>query len=255
MRLNSQSQELDPDGDGIACEHLQDVPGFAPAYWTDQLPPGVVSAVLSDVIDGDTLIGQVNGTPETLELYRAWAPDIDECGGQEAKDATKRLLGDNSNGTTVYIEQSDRTRFDNGELLAYVWLKVDGRLFMLNEAIIRSGWAADYEPGDSRYAQQMIEAAEFAARHGLGNWLNCPDGPRPGQTPTPTKPPAETPEPTEAPAACEPSYPTLCIEPGIPDLDCWQIDEKSFPVLPPDPHLFDMDEDGIGCEPYSIHDE
>ena len=47
---------------------------------------------------------------------------------------------------------------------------------------------------------------------------------------------------------CDPSYPTVCILPPPPDLDCKDIPYRNFPVLPPDPHRFDGDKDGIGCE-------
>lgn len=40
----------------------------------------------------------------------------------------------------------------------------------------------------------------------------------------------------------------LCIKPPPPDLDCGEIPNWSFRVLPPDPHRFDSDKDGIGCE-------
>ncbi len=70
----------------------------------------------------------------------------------------------------------------------------------------------------------------------------------PTNTPVATATPIP-PTATTAPAAnCDPSYPTLCIPPGAPDLDCGEITDKRFPVLPPDPHRFDGDKDGIGCE-------
>jgi len=47
---------------------------------------------------------------------------------------------------------------------------------------------------------------------------------------------------------CDPSYPTVCIPPPPPDLDCKDIPYRNFVVLPPDPHHFDGDGDGIGCE-------
>jgi hypothetical protein len=47
---------------------------------------------------------------------------------------------------------------------------------------------------------------------------------------------------------CDPSYPDVCIPPSPPDLDCADISYKNFRVLPPDPHRFDGDKDGIGCE-------
>ena len=45
-----------------------------------------------------------------------------------------------------------------------------------------------------------------------------------------------------------PSYPTVCIPPPPSDLDCGDVPYRNFPVLPPDPHNFDADNDGIGCE-------
>jgi len=47
---------------------------------------------------------------------------------------------------------------------------------------------------------------------------------------------------------CSPAYPTVCIPPPPPDLDCAQIPYRKFTVLPPDPHKFDSDKDGFGCE-------
>ena len=47
---------------------------------------------------------------------------------------------------------------------------------------------------------------------------------------------------------CDPSYPDFCIPSPPPDLDCKDIPQKRFTVLQPDPHRFDGDKDGIGCE-------
>ena len=47
---------------------------------------------------------------------------------------------------------------------------------------------------------------------------------------------------------CDPSYPDFCIPSSPPDLDCKDIPQKKFTVLQPDPHRFDGDKDGIGCE-------
>jgi micrococcal nuclease len=51
------------------------------------------------------------------------------------------------------------------------------------------------------------------------------------------------------PPRCHPSYPDFCIPPPPPDLDCKDIrGPKPFHVRPPDPHRFDRDHDGWGCE-------
>jgi hypothetical protein len=47
---------------------------------------------------------------------------------------------------------------------------------------------------------------------------------------------------------CDPSYPTVCIKPPPPDLDCGDIPHTNFKVVGSDPHGFDGDNDGVGCE-------
>lgn len=96
-------------------------------------------------------------------------------------------------------------------------------------------------------------SAEF-----LGNPVYLPLVTIPEPTPTPL-PPTVTPipptavpptavPPTPIPPNCAPEYPTVCIPPPPPDLDCGDIPYRRFTVLPPDRHQFDTDNDGIGCE-------
>ena len=47
---------------------------------------------------------------------------------------------------------------------------------------------------------------------------------------------------------CDASYPDVCIPPAPPDLDCGDVSYRRFTVLPPDPHGFDGDQNGVGCE-------
>jgi hypothetical protein len=68
-------------------------------------------------------------------------------------------------------------------------------------------------------------------------------------------PPPESHEPAETTAPsggksgnCDPAYPTVCIAPPPPDLDCSEVPYTNFKVLPPDPDHFDSDGDGVGCE-------
>lgn len=69
----------------------------------------------------------------------------------------------------------------------------------------------------------------------------------PAATATPTLTSTPTPMPTSRPN-CHASYPSVCIPPPPPDLDCPNISYRRFKVLPPDPHNFDADHDGVGCE-------
>ena len=50
---------------------------------------------------------------------------------------------------------------------------------------------------------------------------------------------------------CDPAYPDFCIPPRPPNLDCGSrliAGRTNFRVLPPDPHHFDADRDGRGCD-------
>jgi hypothetical protein len=55
--------------------------------------------------------------------------------------------------------------------------------------------------------------------------------------------------PTPPPKDCDSSYPDpTCIKSPPPDLDCKDIPHRGFQVVGSDPHGFDGDNDGIGCE-------
>jgi hypothetical protein len=59
------------------------------------------------------------------------------------------------------------------------------------------------------------------------------------------QPVASAPPPT---SNCDPSYPGVCIPPAPPDLDCADVPYTDFTVIGSDPHGFDGDNDGMGCE-------
>jgi micrococcal nuclease len=132
----------------------------------------------------------------------------------------------------------------------------------------RSGYAAQSTfPPDVNYEEEIREAARFAREHGYGLWSGCltdedgntnelelsgtqgivsaPVEPAPAPAPVPER--AIIADPVEA-FGCDPSYPDICIPPSPPDLDCGDIGVRHFAVYQPDPHRFDGDFDGIGCE-------
>ena len=73
---------------------------------------------------------------------------------------------------------------------------------------------------------------------------------RVADTRPPTPAPTTSTQPTtttQPPSNCDSSYPTVCIPPPPPDLDCGDVPYQNFTVLQPDPHNFDGNNDGIGC--------
>lgn len=59
---------------------------------------------------------------------------------------------------------------------------------------------------------------------------------------------AETVAPAPVEPTCDPSYVGVCIPSPPPDLNCGDIPYRRFKVIGDDPHRFDRDKDGIGCE-------
>jgi micrococcal nuclease len=239
---------LDPDGNGVACEDLP-TGGFAPAWWTDEIPKSAVEALVISVIDGDTLKVITENGEDQVRLYRADTPELAGCGGEEATEFVRDAISMSDEGLAVWLEADTTLRDRYDRRLAYVWFTIGGNPYMLNEVLIRSGWARDVDYGDRLYENQLTTAAAFAEKWQLGQYELCggfdaenlagsgatleqidQQGPGAGQ--------------------CDPSYPTVCIPPieVTGDLDCGQIAFRRFQVLPPDPHRFDGDGNGIGCE-------
>jgi hypothetical protein len=73
--------------------------------------------------------------------------------------------------------------------------------------------------------------------------------PPPAPRVTTTAPQPLKSSPPASPAAhCDAAYPTVCIPSPPPALNCSDIPYRRFTVLAPDPHGFDRDHDGVGCE-------
>ena len=64
--------------------------------------------------------------------------------------------------------------------------------------------------------------------------------------------PPPPPPPSVGGGKCAASYPTVCIRPPPPDLNCADVPYRNFrvrwDVADPDPHHFDGNRDGVGCE-------
>lgn len=189
-------------------------------------------ATVTQVIDGDTIEVNLNGAIWRVRYIGIDTPETGDVCGSEATQANARLVS----GQTVRMvkDQSETDRF--GRLLRYVYV---GGTFV-NGALVSGGWAraVDYPPDTSLSGVLHGLAAQGA---GIGCALVA--------APLPTVP-IRGPEPPAVPIGnCDPSYPTVCIPPPPPDLDCGDIPHRRFTVLQPDPHNFDgSDNDGIGCE-------
>ncbi len=68
------------------------------------------------------------------------------------------------------------------------------------------------------------------------------------ENPTSTLPSVSSPDVNQQTNNCDASYPDFCIPSPPPDLNCADVPQKRFTVTGSDPHGFDRDGDGIGCE-------
>lgn len=245
------NRALDPDGDGLACEQLP--LGIAPALWTDQIPAYAIPVELIRVDDGDTIEAMVDGRHERVRLVGIDTHENGgpyqpvECYGPEASDVLTRLLGI---GGRIAVERDREDRDQYGRLLRWVWADFGaGEVYLLNEALVRAGYAERFrDTPNRRYVDEIIAAEAFARGHDLGLWGAC-DARNPGRAVPPGAPaPATTRVPGAPRAGCDAAYPDVCIPPPPPDLQCSDIPDRHFRALPPDPHHFDGNGDGIACE-------
>lgn len=217
------------------------------------MPAGLTAALVVGVIDGDTVDVALEGQLYRLRLIGLDTPEtVDprkpvQCFGREASARAHALL----DGQRVLLEadptQGEWDKYDR--LLRYVWLE-DGRLFNLE--MIREGYAHEYTYNVPYRYQDIFREAQRAAREqGMGLWAATTCAGDTDQAAAPGGQPASQPVPPTQPSAsgpCDPSYPDVCIPPAPPDLDCGQISFRRFRVVGADPHRFDGDGDGVGCE-------
>lgn len=197
------------------------------------------TAQVVDVVDGDTIKVNLGGMILTVRYIGMNTPETVAPGrpvewmGPEASAANKALVADRT--VTLERDVSETDRY--GRLLRYVWLHPASGWLMVGLELVRRGFAnaATYPP-DVRYQELMLAAERQARDAGRGLWSATPP---PGTSALPSAP---------AGGDCDPAYPGVCIPPPPPDLDCADIPFRRFEVLPPDPHHFDGDHNGIGCE-------
>ncbi len=215
--------------------------------------PGGLIATVTRVIDGDTVdIVFRDGETERVRLLGIDTPEtftanepneysnitdmdcLDKWGILATKFAVQELHGET---VTIVVDPLAGERGSFGRLLAYI--QIDGEDF--NSKLIRNGYARVYIEGASSRKNEYVSLQDEAMFMGTGLW-GCISSSR---VPFTTVSPASS---TTSSTNCNSSYPTVCIPSPPPDLDCRDISYKNFKVLPRDPHRFDGDNDGVGCE-------
>jgi len=186
-----------------------------------------VTAKVERIVDGDTIY--IEGYKVRLSLTNT--PERTESGFSEAAEFTKRLC---PIGSIVTVDQDDKQPYD-------VYNRLLGKVYcddkILNSELLLNGHA--------NISTQYCSTSEFAEEK-WAKEFGCTIKYHETIPPETQESSKSTATPKEN--SCDASYPDVCISSPPPDLDCGEIPYKNFTVLPPDPHRFDGDKDGIGCE-------
>ncbi len=133
------------------------------------------NAVVTKVVDGDTIHVSINGATEKVRLIGVDTPEtVDrrrpvECFGREASDFTKSLL---PKGTAVRLVLDVEARDRYKRLLAYVYRASDG--LFVNRELARLGYANVLTiPPNVAYAEEFLAQAAGARNHERGLWAKC----------------------------------------------------------------------------------
>jgi endonuclease YncB( thermonuclease family) len=185
---------------------------------------------VSRVVDGDTLVVQLDGgRAERVRLIGIDTPEVGRCGAARATKSA-RALALNKN-VVLKGDRTQATRDRYRRLLAYAWLP-GGKDFGFQQ--LKRGLARVYVFDKPFERLSAYRRAENIGRNRPGSLSrSCRSG---GKPPPPPR------------NGCDPSYPAVCIPPPPPDLDCADVPYSDFKVVGADPHGFDGDRDGIGCE-------
>ena len=182
-----------------------------------------ISSIVERIVDGDTI--HIEGYKVRLSLTNT--PERGESGFAEATEFTKRMC---PIGSHVIVDQDDMQTYDTyGRLLGKVYcddMILNLELLDNGHANILTQYCSTSEFSNDAWAQQY-GCKELQESKRINK---------------------EIPKAEQDRENCDPSYPDVCIQPSPPDLDCKDIPFKRFTVIPPDPHRFDGDKDGIGCE-------
>lgn len=183
---------------------------------------------VSYVIDGDTLHVTLNdGRSERVRLIGVDTPERGRCFAGRATGVADALADDRR--VLLKGDATQSTRDVYGRLLAYVWIESRRDLgFQLLARGVAKVYVYD-RPFER--LRPYRHAERIGRRRPSSLWRGC----RPAR-------------PTRARPGCDPSYPTVCIPPPPPDLDCADVPYSNFAVRGNDPHAFDGNGDGVGCE-------
>ena len=135
-------------------------------------PSDLIQGTVLEVIDGETILLDVNGTQVTVRYLGIDAPD--DCFAGEATAANDALVG----GKTVTLERQATNIDARGNWVRDVWVENDaGQPVLVSEQLVEQGAAtADISVPNTRFAGWLNAAQAQAQANGAGLWGTCGEG-------------------------------------------------------------------------------
>lgn len=149
-------QQVESDG---RAKYLRTLPGY---YY------------VTDVLDGDTIEVDMNGSRETVRLIGIDTPETHDprkpvqCFGQAAAAQAQKLMGAKPVRLVADAQQNNRDKYNR--LLRYVYLE-DGRL--VNAEMIELGYAFAYTVFPYERLEEFRELERKARAQNKGLWSGC----------------------------------------------------------------------------------
>ncbi|MBG1240573.1 YifB family Mg chelatase-like AAA ATPase [Nostoc sp. NZL] len=205
---------------------------------------GPITAKIISVGDGDTVTAQFGSKKATIRLACIDAAEMKQTPwGERSRDRLKQLL---PVGKLAKFSIKEKDRY--GRFVAEIFVGNSN----INLVMVQEGQAVVYRQylKNCPTSQNSLLSAEADAKSKkLGFWNQTkPVMPWDFRSQNSKPKPNSSPKPVSQSSNCDPSYPDLCIPVGAPDIDCGEIQYRNFRVVGNDPHGFDGDGDGIGCE-------
>ncbi len=152
---------------------------FACALWactpTDESLPLSASALVVDIVDGDTITISLKGRRDTVRLIGIDTPETKkpstpiECFGPEATEFLSSLIPP---GTILTVHRDVESRDHFGRLLAYVFRHYDG--LFVNREILYQGFARPLPIAPNiTYDREFEVATSQARKEQRGLWKAC----------------------------------------------------------------------------------
>ncbi|HWV23073.1 MAG TPA: thermonuclease family protein, partial [Thermomicrobiales bacterium] len=145
-----------------------------PAPLTSDTAPAesdLIEAKVVDVIDGETIVVEIDGVQQMVRYLSMSAPTGDACYAADATEANRALVA----GATVTLERQATNVDARGNWVRDVWMTNDaGQPVLVSQQLVSEGAAqAKISQPNTRFAG-WLESSEASAKDaGAGMWASC----------------------------------------------------------------------------------